>query len=421
MYIDKVIVSPCMGGYYYDDYNAIKEGREMDGFFYLGEPTTPGHKKVRNPGETISIIFLLSDGQISIGDCVAIQYSGVVNRDPVLLSNKYIPFIKKNLVPLMEGLKITSFREMAETFDKTLIDATKLHSGIRYGVSQAILDAVSKKHRLLECEVVAKEYGTVIRTTPIPVLAQSADDRYINADKMILKSVPVIPQGLFNHINKVGENGELLLQYTKWLKERVDKFGELGYKPGFHLDVYGMIGKIFNNNITDIVKYLNELEEVANPYLLNIEDPIEYGSREGLIKINTALVKKLNEAKSSVEITSDSWCNTLEDIKEFVDAGAAHMIQIKTPDLGSLTNSIEAVIYCKKKGVKAFLGGTCNGTDNSSRHTVQCALATDADLIYNKPGMGVDEGYLIVFNEMSRTLAILKEKNYELHLNKCEA
>jgi methylaspartate ammonia-lyase len=33
------------------------------------------------------------------------------------------------------------------------------------------------------------------------------------------------------------------------------------------------------------------------------------------------------------------------------------------------------------------------------------ALATQADLIYNKPGMGVDEGLMIVTNEMARTLA----------------
>lgn len=61
-------------------------------------------------------------------------------------------------------------------------------------------------------EVISDEYGTTISDNLIPVLAQSGDDRYVGADKMILKSVPVIPQGLFNKIEKVGKNGEVLLE-----------------------------------------------------------------------------------------------------------------------------------------------------------------------------------------------------------------
>ncbi len=88
------------------------------------------------------------------------------------------------------------------------------------------------------------------------------------------------------------------------------------------------------------------------------------------------------------------------------------MIQVKAPDLGGIHNSVEAVLYCHEKGLKAFFGGTCNGTDISSRSTVNAAMATRADMVYNKPGMGVDEGYMIVHNEMKRILALLAAKNY---------
>jgi methylaspartate ammonia-lyase len=37
-------------------------------------------------------------------------------------------------------------------------------------------------------------------------------------------------------------------------------------------------------------------------------------------------------------------------------------------------------------------------------------LACKADQILAKPGMGVDEGYMIVYNEMKRTLAMLDRK-----------
>ena len=83
------------------------------------------------------------------------------------------------------------------------------------------------------------------------------------------------------------------------------------------------------------------------------------------------------------------------------------MIQIKTPDLGGINNSIEAVLYCKQQGVGAYLGGTCNETDCSARICAHIALATQPDQMLAKPGMGVDEGLMIVRNEMTRALACL--------------
>ena len=64
---------------------------------------------------------------------------------------------------------------------------------------------------------------------------------------------------------------------------------------------------------------------------------------------------------------ADEWCNTLEDIKLFADAKAADFVQIKTPDLGGINNTIEAVLYCKQHGMGAALGGTANETDQSAR------------------------------------------------------
>ena len=84
------------------------------------------------------------------------------------------------------------------------------------------------------------------------------------------------------------------------------------------------------------------------------------------------------------------------------------MIQIKTPDLGSIHNTVEAVLYCKEKGVGAYQGGTCNETDRSAQVCIHCAMAANADQVLAKPGMGVDEGYMIVYNEMNRILALRK-------------
>jgi methylaspartate ammonia-lyase len=84
------------------------------------------------------------------------------------------------------------------------------------------------------------------------------------------------------------------------------------------------------------------------------------------------------------------------------------MAQIKTPDLGSVHNVVESIIYCKKRGVEAYQGGSCNETDISARTCVHIALAARAERMLAKPGMGFDEGYSVVRNEMERTLGLLK-------------
>ena len=58
------------------------------------------------------------------------------------------------------------------------------------------------------------------------------------------------------------------------------------------------------------------------------------------------LCGELDRRGIDVELVADEWCNTLEDIKLFADHKAGHMIQIKTPDLGGINNTIEAVLYC---------------------------------------------------------------------------
>jgi methylaspartate ammonia-lyase len=85
------------------------------------------------------------------------------------------------------------------------------------------------------------------------------------------------------------------------------------------------------------------------------------------------------------------------------------MAQIKTPDLGGINNSIEAVLHCKAQGMGAYLGGTCNETNRSGEICAHIAMATSPAQILAKPGMGVDEGFMIVWNEMQRILA-LKDK-----------
>ena len=412
MKIINAICAPGRTGFYFDDQKAIKAGAVADGSAYRGEPLTAGFTSVRQAGESISILLVLEDGQVAHGDCAAVQYSGAGGRDPLFLAADFIPFIEKHVFPTLIGAECSSFRALADALEAVRVAGKPLHTAIRYGVSQAVLDAVAKSQHKQMCEVVAQEYGVTVSDTLIPIFSQSGDARYDNVDKMILKGSQVLPHGLINHVQtKLGEHGELLLKYVGWLRDRVVALrADERYAPVLHIDVYGTIGLIFGNtNYAAMADYLAALEEEARPLHLRIEGPMDVDERDGQVEALSALTALLDARGIHVEIVADEWCNTLEDIKLFADRKAGHMVQIKTPDLGGIGNTVEAVLYCKEKGIGAYQGGTCNETDRSTQVCVHLAMATKPVQILAKPGMGVDEGYMIVYNEMQRILALCKE------------
>ena len=414
MKIVDVICAPGRTGFYFDDQRAIKRGAGHDGVFYVGEPVTEGFTAVRQAGEAISVMLLLEDGQIAMGDCAAVQYSGAGGRDPLFLARDFIPVIEQYIKPELVGKEADDFRGLCAMMEAIQVEGKRLHTAIRYGVSQALLDAVAKATGRLMCEVVADEYGCTVSETPVAIFTQSGDDRYDNADKMIIKGAQVLPHALINNVeSKLGTKGEKLAEYVAWLRDRIlaNRQSE-DYLPVFHIDVYGTIGAAFgNNNYVAMADYIEELGRIAKPFHLRIEGPMDCDcDRETQIEALAGLTAELDRRGCDVELVADEWCNTLEDIKMFADAKAGHMVQIKTPDLGGVNNTIEAVLYCKEKGIGAYQGGTCNETDRSAQVCVHCAMATQPAQILAKPGMGVDEGFMIVYNEMNRILAIRKAK-----------
>ena len=412
MKITKIICSPGMTGFFFDDQRAIKAGAVMEGNIYKGSPVTEGFRSVRQKGESVSIMLILEDGQIAYGDCAAVQYSGAGGRDPLFLAQDFIPVIKREIVPLLENKEITTFREMAEMVDKHTDSVSKkpMHTAIRYGITQAVLDAVAKSSKRLMTEVIADEYGLKVSDHAIPIFSQSGDERYQNSDKMILKHSDVLPHALINNVaDKLGGSGEKLAEYVKWLRDRILSVRmDENYSPVLHIDVYGTLGIAFNNDFTHIADYMCRLAEYAKPFKLRIEGPVDMGERQMQIKALASLREMVEAKGSDVEIVADEWCNTYEDVADFTDKRAGHMAQIKTPDLGGINNTIEAVLYCKKHGMGAYLGGTCNETDRSAAVCVHIAMATVPEQMLAKPGMGVDEGYMIVYNEMQRILSLMK-------------
>ncbi|GGK64128.1 methylaspartate ammonia-lyase [Haloarcula sebkhae] len=410
MRIENVRTVPGLSGFFFDDQQAIKDGATQSGFAYDGQPVTEGFDRIREAGEALIVEIELADGSIATGDCAAVQYSGAGGRDPLFRAEKYRPVVEGPVADALRGQDATQFGANATMLEEMTAQRSggdQLHTAVRYGVSQALLNAAAQARGVTPTDVLADTYDTEPATSPIPVFGQSGDERRINAEKMLIKGVPVLPHGLFNSVEKVGENGEGLRDYLAWLSDRATALGPEPYSPRFHVDVYGILGKVFGPpyDRTEVTDYFETLREAAAPYPLQVEGPMDAGGRQAQITEMAELREGLADAGVDVDIVADEWCNTFEDVQAFVDAEAADLVQIKTPDLGGIQRSAEAVLYCDGTDTRAYVGGTCNETVTSARACAHVALATDAAQVLAKPGMGFDEGFMVVTNEMRRALA----------------
>jgi methylaspartate ammonia-lyase len=405
MKIKQALVIEGAGGDFWKDRQAINAGAIQDGFAYEGDPVTPGFKSICQSSEAICFMLILEDGQIAYGDGTSVAYSALSGRDPVLFAKEYIPIVGKEVLPKLVGRDFYSFKELSEEFDNLLIRGKKLHTGIRYGITQAILDGIAKMKKITMAEVIANEYGTKIVTKPIPLFSQCSGDWYMMVDKIILRGVPIFPHASVNTIAKLDK----FQAYVEWTRKRIQELTDNSYQPILHYDLYGTVGMKFGDDFAKIISYLTTLGKIASPYQLRLEDPLIMPDRDSQIEQMKRLKDALGQEGVKIEIVADEQCNLFEDVKAFADESAVDMIQVKAPDQGGINNVVESILYCKKKGLMAYLGGSCCETEISAKACLHIALATGADEFLIKPGLGVGTGYVIANNEMQRVLALIKQ------------
>lgn len=408
--ISEVLLAPAQGAFFYDDQLAIREGVASDGFTYAGKPRTPGFTAIRMPAEALSVGLKLSDGVIVWGDMMSVQYAGAAGRDPVFKTEAIADLTRRSVVPQLEGLSIHSFRGACAA-SLTAGDG-RLPVAVSYGVSQALLQAAAHSHRCTMAEIICREFGLPVPARAVPLYAQSGDQRQINVDKMILRRVDVLPHGLINSREKFGAKGEAFLDFAKWVARRVRALGGQDYAPTLHFDVYGWIGLEIGLSPADVAAFIARTADCVGGFQLSIESPADYGSTDLQLERYGEILDRLRTLGSSARIVVDEYCNTIDDIERFAKFRAAHAIQIKTPDVGSLVDVVRGVLHCKAHGVGAFVGGSCVETDLSARVTTHVAVATQAEMMLAKPGMGVDEGISIVGNEQNRLLVILASQRH---------
>jgi methylaspartate ammonia-lyase len=410
MKVAEVVYAIGQSGYMHRDLVAVKAGAIPDGYIFRGPPVLPGYERIDEPGTTISVMLVLEDGQVAFGDCADVILAGAAGRDRVFKAAEHIATLECEMKPRLLGRTVDSFRQNAEVFDRSSIDGKPLHMALRYGITQAFLHATALAAHRTMTEIVAREYHTSPSTQPIPILASGNRGDWLQLDRVILKRAELLPHASFTRREHVGEKGEKLAEFASTVARRVQAIGEADYRPRIHLDVYGTLGELFGDDTEALADYLATLVEAVRPYEFLIESPIIAATQPEQIDRYRRLRATLRRKGISIGVIVDEWCNTLEDIRLFADAAASDFVQVKTPDLGGINNTIEALLYCRSRGMGTCLGGTANETDQSARICTHIGLACSPDFMLAKPGLGCDEALMIQRSEMARTLALLKAR-----------
>ena len=149
-----------------------------------------------------------------------------------------------------------------------------LHPALRYGISQALLQAVALDCGISVPEVIVREYKLPCPTAVIPLLAQLDTDRPLETLPMPSPSIValgyIVPKG--DPAEILGDNGVILQRFIRMMKEKMVAMPGWDSLPRFHIDLRGGLGALYGNNIGQMLGALVGLEMAAKPMRLLIEN-----------------------------------------------------------------------------------------------------------------------------------------------------
>ena len=104
-------------------------------------------------------------GGTPIGDQVRVILGNLDNtamrpRTEILLFQaSRAQLVEEVIRPYLEGAEVGPFRVMAAELERLRCGGTRLHTALRYGISQALLDARALARGITKCEVGYAAYG----------------------------------------------------------------------------------------------------------------------------------------------------------------------------------------------------------------------------------------------------------------------
>ncbi len=400
-----VVTYRGVGGYYFEDLDHIRAHQTPVAERYHTRTTHERYPFVRTPAPVIGVGLKLEDGQTFFGDAVAVSFSGKSGRAATSSENDLELWFQRDFAAWIKGQTMTSWLDLETNFLQIFHDAPAF---IRYAVSQALVSCVSSIQRTLPAFVMAKDLGLTPAKSPIATHGSAGADFGATVDRMLARKVPYLPQGQFENLDtQIGPEGKHLIT---WTREFVQRSGRFGYQPTLTLDFHGALDTLFAGDDRKIGEFLANLAKAAYPLQLHIESPVVGADLADHATRLARLRQEIRKLNAHVCIVADEWANETKDIQYLIAKNAVDGIHIKCPDTGALSECAAAVATCKSHGIFVILGGSCTETDIGAQLSTHLAVATTPDAVLIKPGMGFDESYALITNEMARIFAVARHQ-----------
>jgi methylaspartate ammonia-lyase len=397
-----VITYRGWGGYFFEDIDKIRQ-KFIPAADRYHTPTNHGrYPFVRTPAPVVGVGIKLDDSTIHWGDAVAVSFGGKAGRAGLGSPDELDHWFKTDFKSWAVGRDVSGWLSLEEAF----LTAHKAKPAfVRYAVSQALLSTASHVAGMSPFQLIAKDLSLAPTKQPITLHGSSGGNWDDTVDRMLARKITYLPQGQFENLeSQIGPGGANLLKWIEDFKQRAARFN---YTPTLTLDFHGALDAIFDHSDAKIIDFIALMSQKAAPHTLHIESPIVGQTLQDHAKRLTAIRSRVRALAPTTKIIADEWANEVSDIEYLLDQKSVDGIHIKMPDTGTLSECAEAVRICKQANTFALLGGSCTETDIGSRSSVHLALACSPDALLVKPGMGFDESYAQMYNEMSRRLSII--------------
>ncbi len=404
---------------------------------------------------TIEVMATLEDG--SIGSAIAPSGASTGSLEAFelrdVLSTRYlgkgvlnaVENVKKIIFPVIAGFESCDQEQIDNLMNE--IDATKNKSKIGanaiLATSLAVAKASAVSQKVMLCDYLFNKYQNLIgnkaMSMPVPMMniingGKHADNKIDIQEFMIM---PVIADSMadairigaeiFHHLKSllkkaghntnVGDEGGFApnLDSTKlaldFIANAIEKAGyKLGSQILLALDCastefyedgkYNLLGEGKVLNSEELINYYEDL--VRQYPIFSIEDGCAENDYKGWKMLTERLGNKIQLVGDDLFVTNP------EILKKGIEDGLANAVLIKFNQIGTLTETIQAIAMARKSGYNNIISHRSGETEDSTISHI--AVATDAGQI--KTGSLCRSDRIAKYNELIRI-----EDNFRINNN----
>jgi enolase len=345
---------------------------------------------------------------------------------------KAVANVNEKIGPEIEGM--SALDQVAIDKKMLALDGTKTKSNLGanaiLGVSLAVAKAAAN---YLEMPLYRYIGGTNAKTLPVPMMniinGGSHSDAPIAFQEFMIRPIgaPSFREGLrmgaevFHNLKKVlhdrglstavGDEGGFApaLNGTEDALESIIKAIEAaGYKPGSDVTIAldCAASEFYSNGVYDYTKFEGDkgakrnsqeqaayLAELISKYPIDsIEDGMDEGDWDGWVKLNSAIGDKCQLVGDDLFVTN------VEYLKKGIEMGAANSILIKVNQIGTLTETLDAIEMAHRAGYTSVTSHRSGETEDAT--IADIAVATNSGQI--KTGSMSRSDRMAKYNQLLR-------------------